>query len=72
MLILINQHVCNCKLGGDAVDPECGLVDNVHVYSAKINGKIVHYSIILGLVDVERNKNSYYRMQLLESNVQEM
>lgn len=54
------------------MDPECKLENNVHVYSKKINGKTVYYSVTLGLVDIGRNKNSYYRMQLLKSNVQEM
>lgn len=52
---------------GSAVDPECGLDENAFVYSADINGVKVFYSVILGLVNVELNKNSYYRMQLLQS-----
>lgn len=60
------------KLGGGAVDPECGLGDNVHVYSTKIAGKTVFYSVNLALVDIECNKNSYYRLQLLESNGRNM
>lgn len=59
-------------LGGGAVDPECGLGDNVHVYSEKVNGKNVYYSVILSFVDIYFNKNSYYRLQLLESNGQKM
>lgn len=57
---------------GTAVDPECGLDENAHVYSATINKKKVCYSVILGLVDIGRNKNSYFRMQLLQSNDQNL
>ncbi|XP_055294949.1 poly [ADP-ribose] polymerase-like [Sitodiplosis mosellana] len=54
---------------GSAVDPECGLADNAHVYCGDAgNHKDVEYSVVLGLVDIESNKNSYYRMQLLESD----
>lgn len=53
---------------GCAVDPECGLEDNAHVYSKDMNGRRVKFSVILGLVDIENDKNSYYRIQLLESN----
>lgn len=60
------------KLDGTAVDPECGLDENAHVYSTTMNGKKVYYSVILGLVDIEHNKNSYYRMQLLQSNDQNL
>lgn len=57
------------KIDGCAVDPECGLEDNAHVYSQNgNNGRLVRYSVILGLVDIENDKNSYYRIQLLESN----
>lgn len=60
------------QLDGGVVDPECGLEENAHVYSAMINNGKVYYSVILGLVDIERNKNSFYRMQLLESNDQNL
>lgn len=59
-------------LDGGVVDPECGLEENAHVYSATINGAKVFYSVILGLVDIECNKNSFYRMQLLASNDQNL
>lgn len=48
---------------GMVFDAECNL-KNVHVYS---NGNI-NYIAILSLVDIASNKNSYYRMQLLQSN----
>lgn len=59
------------QIDGTAVDPECGLAENAHVYWDK-NGNNKKYSVILGLVDIQSNKNSYYRMQLLESNDQQL
>ncbi|XP_039295821.1 poly [ADP-ribose] polymerase [Nilaparvata lugens] len=50
--------------GGTAVDPDSGLQDEAHVY--KSGGDI--YSVVLGLTDIQRDKNSYYKMQILESN----
>lgn len=32
-----------------------------------IHGKIVYRSVVLTLVDIEQNKNSYHRMELLQS-----
>lgn len=56
-------------LDGSAVDPECGLADNAHVYCGNaLERQNVKYSAVLGLVDIENNKNSYYRIQLLESD----
>lgn len=53
---------------GCAVDPECGLEDNAHVFCCTSSNRKYKYSVILGLVDIENDRNSYYRMQLLESN----
>ena len=50
------------------VDPESGLKETTHVYCEETNGKQIKYMVVLGLVDIELNKNSYFRMQLLESN----
>lgn len=61
-----------CILDGCAVDPDCGLEDNAHVYSQLMNKRCVKFSVILGLVDIENDKNSYYRIQLLESNNQKL
>lgn len=74
MNICSNHQIKNftCKLDGTAVDPECGLDENAHVFSATLNDEKVYYSVILGLVDIEHNKNSYFRMQLLESNDQNL
>ncbi|KAM5163073.1 poly [ADP-ribose] polymerase 1 [Mantella aurantiaca] len=48
--------------GGAAVDPDSGLENTCHVLekSAKI------FSATLGLVDISRGTNSYYKLQLIE------
>ncbi|MBN3280331.1 PARP1 polymerase, partial [Polyodon spathula] len=51
--------------GGAAVDPDSGLEDGAHVLDQ--NGKI--FSATLGLVDISRGTNSYYKLQLLEDDV---
>lgn len=51
-------------VGGLAVDPDSGLDDIAHVYT---DGKD-KYTCVLGLSDVQTNKNSFYKIQLLESN----
>lgn len=53
---------------GCVVDPECGLEDNARVYCQKQQGREIKYSVNLVLVNIEDDKNSYYRMQLLQSN----
>lgn len=50
--------------GGIAVDPDSGLVDKAHVYQ---DGKDV-YNTILGLTDIQKGKNSFYKLQLLEAD----
>uniref|UniRef100_A0AAX7SLP8 Poly [ADP-ribose] polymerase n=1 Tax=Astatotilapia calliptera TaxID=8154 RepID=A0AAX7SLP8_ASTCA len=52
--------------GGAAVDPDSGLENSAHVLEQ--NGKM--YSATLGLVDIVRGTNSYYKLQLLEDDVQ--
>ncbi|KAL7740196.1 hypothetical protein ACLKA6_003902 [Drosophila palustris] len=49
---------------GLAVDPDSGLEDIAHVYVKGDN----KYNIVLGLTDIQRNKNSYYKLQLLEAD----
>ncbi|KAH8234048.1 hypothetical protein KR032_007804 [Drosophila birchii] len=49
---------------GIAVDPDSGLEDIAHVY---VHGKD-KYNVVLGLTDIQRNKNSYYKLQLLEAD----
>ncbi|XP_064601493.1 LOW QUALITY PROTEIN: poly [ADP-ribose] polymerase 1-like [Liolophura sinensis] len=50
--------------GGAAVDPDSGLAETAHV----INEKGVVYNAVLGLVDVAKGTNSYYKIQALESD----
>uniref|UniRef100_A0A3P8X066 Poly [ADP-ribose] polymerase n=1 Tax=Cynoglossus semilaevis TaxID=244447 RepID=A0A3P8X066_CYNSE len=52
--------------GGAAVDPDSGLENSAHVLEQ--SGKM--YSATLGLVDIVRGTNSYYKLQLLEDDVQ--
>ncbi|XP_072940740.1 poly [ADP-ribose] polymerase [Epargyreus clarus] len=52
--------------GGTAVDPDSGLEDEAHVY---INSKGVKYTVVLSKTDVVAGKNSYYKLQVLESDV---
>lgn len=49
---------------GNPVDLDCGLEENAHVFC----DSGLQYSVILGFVNISNNKNSYFRMQLLESN----
>lgn len=52
--------------GGAAVDPDSGLENSAHVLEQ--GGKM--YNATLGLVDIVRGTNSYYKLQLLEDDVQ--
>ncbi|XP_031628011.1 poly [ADP-ribose] polymerase-like isoform X2 [Contarinia nasturtii] len=54
--------------GSNLVDYDSGLQQTAHIFCEEVNGKQLKYIVICGLVDIERNKNSYFRMQLLESN----
>ncbi|CAG2173208.1 unnamed protein product, partial [Oppiella nova] len=47
---------------GNVVDPECEVADVTHIYK---QGTDV-YSVVLSQVDLSRNKNSFYKLQLLE------
>lgn len=49
---------------GTAVDPDSGLSDVAHVYK---DGRDV-YSAALSLTDLQTGKNSFYKLQLLESD----
>uniref|UniRef100_A0A4W5NIM2 Poly [ADP-ribose] polymerase n=1 Tax=Hucho hucho TaxID=62062 RepID=A0A4W5NIM2_9TELE len=51
--------------GGAAVDPDSCLENSAHVLDQ--NGQI--FSATLGLVDIVRGTNSYYKLQLLEDDV---
>ncbi|XP_013111859.1 poly [ADP-ribose] polymerase [Stomoxys calcitrans] len=50
---------------GSAVDPDSGLEDIAHIYTSRNKDK---YNVVLGKVDLQKNKNSYYKLQLLESD----
>ncbi|XP_055838265.1 poly [ADP-ribose] polymerase [Episyrphus balteatus] len=49
---------------GLAVDPDSGLDREAHVY---VDGKD-KYSVVLAQTDIQTNKNSYYKMQLLQAD----
>lgn len=51
--------------GGSAVDPDSGLEDVAHVYVDKNGNK---YAVVLSLTDVISQKNSYYKLQILEAD----
>lgn len=46
------------------MDPDSGLEDEAHVYC---EGNLKYFAI-LNLVDIAKDKNSYYKIQLLESD----
>lgn len=48
--------------GGGVVDPDSGLDDVAHVYQS---GK-EKFTVTLGITDIQKNKNSYYKMQILK------
>ena len=50
--------------GGSAVDPDSMLQDICHVYK---EGKEL-YASVLGLTDIQKGKNSYYKMQVLKAD----
>lgn len=50
--------------GGVAVDPDSGLEAIAHVYQDKGD----KYTTVLGLTDIQSGKNSYYKLQVLESD----
>lgn len=60
-----NNKVTHIKLkNGTAVDPKSGLDATSHVY----NSKGVLYTSVLALTDIQKNKNSYFKLQVLESD----
>jgi len=50
--------------GGAAVDPDSKLADVAHVYKDKLD----IYNAVLGVTDIQGGKNSYYKLQVLESD----
>lgn len=65
-LLLILTHSFGFRINQDipVVDPKPGLEKEAHIYYDD-NSK---YSAILNLISTTYNKNSYYQIQLLESN----
>ncbi|UYV80414.1 PARP1 [Cordylochernes scorpioides] len=51
--------------GGAAVDPDSGLEHRAHVLT---RGSKDIYSVVLGLVDIVRGTNSFYKLQLLAAD----
>jgi poly [ADP-ribose] polymerase len=52
--------------GGATVDPDSNLDDEAHVYRASTKDL---YSAVLGKTDLATGQNSYYKLQVLESDV---
>ena len=50
--------------GGAAVDPDSNLGDIAHVFKKKHD----IYNAVLGVTDIQSGKNSYYKLQVLESD----
>lgn len=50
--------------GGTAVDPDSGLQDQAHVYQERST----KWTCVLGLTDIQRNMNKYYKLQLLKAD----
>ena len=50
--------------GGGVVDPDSGLERTHHVYQHR--GRA--YNAVLGMVDIKRGANTYYKMQVLEAD----
>ena len=48
--------------GGGFVDPESGLEEKAHVLKVKS----ALYSVVLGAVSIQEDKNSFYKLQVLE------
>ncbi|XP_076248590.1 poly-(ADP-ribose) polymerase [Calliopsis andreniformis] len=53
--------------GGGTVDPDSGLQDIAHVYESGKN----KYTVTLVLTDIQTQKNSYYKLQILKHDKEE-
>lgn len=51
---------------GSAIDPESGLDDVAHVYR---DSSGVLYTSVLSYTDIAKNKNSFYKLQVLQSDI---
>lgn len=60
-----SSKVASMKLkNGTAIDPESGLQDIAHVF--RLDKTL--YTSVLCYTDIQKNKNSYYKLQVLESD----
>lgn len=50
--------------GGAVVDPDSGLEDDAHVLLE--SGTHEPFSCVLGMVDISRGNNSFYKLQIIE------
>ncbi|XP_031638340.1 poly [ADP-ribose] polymerase-like [Contarinia nasturtii] len=70
---LLPEKITFKVTGGRAIDPGCHEFDlnlnRMRVYSCKLDKGELEYTAVLGLVDIENNRNSYYRMQLLVEHI---
>lgn len=53
--------------GGAAVDPDSGLEDEGHVLLEAKTGE--PYTCVLGLVDIIKGTNSFYKLQIIELDI---
>lgn len=59
------KKVTSVKLkNGAAIDADSGLADVAHVFRKEG----VLYTSVLGLADIQTNKNSYFKLQVLQSD----
>lgn len=54
--------------GGAVVDPDSGLEDDAHVLLE--SGSSEPFSCVLGMVDISRGSNSFYKLQIIEHDKQ--
>ncbi|CAB3982898.1 Poly [ADP-ribose] polymerase 1 [Paramuricea clavata] len=61
---VVEKKVKMSVKGGAVVDPDSGLEDKAHVLQVK--GEV--YNAVLGMVDITRGTNSYYKLQVLKED----
>ncbi|XP_028396308.1 poly [ADP-ribose] polymerase 1-like isoform X2 [Dendronephthya gigantea] len=64
---VVEKKVKMSVKGGAVVDPDSGLEDVAHVLDVK--GEV--YNAVLGMVDITRGTNSYYKLQVLKKDKSE-
>lgn len=60
----VNNYIYLIIADGTAVDPDSGMADEAHVL---VQGKTKYFAV-LSKTDIQKDKNSYYKIQLLESD----